>query len=564
MRFNQLNNISRKYSKDVSALGFLRRNRQNLDIWAVLSIIFISIILIPNILIGINFFSEATENWYHIKEHLLKNYIYNTLVLIVFTASFTMIIGTSLAWLISNYQFPLRKFFRWGLILPLAIPAYIGAYTYNGILNYTGVIQSTMRNTFDIHVTSQKYFNIMSMPGAIFIFTIFLYPYVYVITKGFLEKQSAALFENTRLLGGGPFKTFFRAGLPLSRAAITGGVVLVILEVLNDYGVVSYFGIQTFSTAIFRTWYGMKDLDSALKLAGILMVIVILVLVFERLARGRKQYSYTSANIRPIEPQLVKGFKGWLITAYCSVIFSVAFLIPVLQLTRWSVMTFEKIWSTEFITLIYNSVFVATIAASLIVVIALIVGNYTRLHKGWLPKVFSRIITLGYSIPGAAIAIAVITLFMSIDGFLASITNFLHLNSPVVLRTTLVMLVSAYIIRFMAVGYNAIEAGYEKIGTSFTEASRSLGMSTVKTFYKVDVPMLKGPLLGGFILVFVDILKELPLTLFLQPFNFSTLATQAYRYASDEMVQEAALASMLIILVSGLCIFYFHKVLDSK
>lgn len=543
-------------------MRIIQKAKQYLNIWALLSLVIISIILIPNLLIGINLFTEPNENWFHIKEYLLTDYIYNTLVIIFFTAIMTISIGMSLAWLVINYQFPLRNFFKWGLILPFAIPAYIGAYTYHGILNYTGVIQVTLRNSFDIHVSSQKFFNIMTIPGAIFIFTIFLYPYIYVITKGFLENQSASLFENARLLGGGPFKIFFRVGLPLSRAAITGGVVLVILEVLNDYGVVSYFGIQTFSTAIFRTWYGMKDLDSALKLAGILMFLVIFILVLERLIRGQKSYSYSSANFRPIEAQPLKGIKKWIVFSYCFIIFGIAFLIPVIQLVHWSLMTYKKVISLEFITLVYNSVFVAIISASVIVVIALIVGNYTRLHKGLIAKISSRVITLGYSIPGAAIAIAVITIFLKIDGFTGTLAEFFNINSPVVLRTTLVMLISAYIIRFLAVGYNAIEAGFEKIGSSYTEASRGLGLTTIKTFFRVDIPMLKGAILGGFILVFVDILKELPLTLFLQPFNFSTLATQAFRYASDEMVQEAALASMLIIVVSATCIYYFYKVLD--
>jgi iron(III) transport system permease protein len=539
-------------------MGRIKRLRKYLDIWTVLSLFFISIIIIPNLLIGFNLFTEANENWQHIKDYLLQEYITNSVLLIVFTAAATMIIGTSLAWLVTNYRFPLKNFFSWALILPLAIPAYIGAYAYHGIVNYTGVIQATLRNRFDIEV-NQAYFDITNIPGAVFIFTLFLFPYVYVITKGFLERQSASLFEDARLLGSGPFNTFFKAGLPLSRAAIVGGVVLVILEVLNDYGVVSYFGIQTFSTAIFRTWYGMQDLDSAMKLAGILMFLVIIILVLERLIRGQKNYSFSSANVRPVEPQEVKGVKGWLIFSYCFFIFSLAFIIPMAQLTYWAMLTYEKVITMEFITLIFNSVFVATITAVIIVFISLIVGNYTRLHKGLGPKIISRVIILGYSIPGAAIAIAVITLFISIDGFFGSVSSLLNLDGAIVLRTTLVMLISAYIIRFMAVGYNAIEAGFEKIGTTFTEASRGLGFSTIKTFFKVDIPLLRGAIFGGFILVFVDILKELPLTLFLQPFNFSTLATQAYRFANDEMVHEAALASILIVIVSGSCIYFFHR-----
>jgi iron(III) transport system permease protein len=547
----------------VSTLRLIQQTKKQLNIWAILSLLFVSIILIPNFLIGFQLFTEPNENWQHIKDYLLRNYIYNTLVIVTLTGIATAIIGISLAWLITMYKFPLRNFLKWGLILPLAIPPYIGAYAYHGLLNYTGVIQTTLRNTYDITV-KQSYFNIMTLQGAIFIFTLFLFPYVYTITKSFLQNQSSSIVENAKLLGDNSFETFFRVIIPISRAAIVGSVTLVVLEVLNDYGVVSYFGIQTFSTAIFRTWYGMKDLDSALKLAGTLMFLVIFILVMEKVIRGRKRYSYSNSKVKPIEPKQLKGLKKWFVFSYCFGIFAIAFLVPFLQLSHWAFMTYEKVMSDQFLTLIYNSVFVASIAASLIVLISLIIANYTRLHQGRFTKAFSKVTTLGYSIPGAAIAIAIISIFMIIDGYIASLSAMFNFDPVFVLRTSLVMLVSAYIIRFLAIGYNSIESGFEKVGNSFTEASRTLGNSTVRTFFKVDIPMVKGAIVSGFILVFVDILKELPLTMFLQPFNFSTLATQAFKYANDERVYEAALASIIIILISGICIFFFHKVLDKE
>ncbi|MFC0559390.1 ABC transporter permease [Halalkalibacter alkalisediminis] len=544
-------------------MRLIQQAKKQVNMWAILSLIFVSMILIPNFLIGFQLFTEPNENWQHIKDYLLKDYIYNSLVIILFTGLATTIVGVSLAWFITMYKFPLRNFLKWGLILPLAIPPYIGAYAYHGILNYTGVIQTTLRNSFDISV-KQSYFNIMTLQGAIFIFTLFLFPYVFTITKSFLQNQSSSIVENAKLLGDNSFETFFRVIIPISRAAIVGSVTLVVLEVLNDYGVVSYFGIQTFSTAIFRTWYGMKDLDSALKLAGTLMFIVIFILVIEKLIRGRKRYSYATSKVRPIEPKPLTGMKKWLVFAYCFGIFTIAFIVPFLQLIQWAMMTYEKVISKEFLTLIYNSVFVATIAALIIVFISLIIGNYTRLHQGRFTKAFSKVTTLGYSIPGAAIAIAVISIFLILDNFVLKVSSAFSFDSVYVLRTSLVMLVSAYIIRFLAIGFNSIESGFEKVGNSFTEASRTLGKSTVKTFFKVDIPMLKGAIFSGFILVFVDILKELPLTMFLQPFNFSTLATQAFKYANDERVHEAALASIIIIVISGICIFFFHKVLDKE
>ncbi|MBB5326194.1 iron(III) transport system permease protein [Anoxybacillus tepidamans] len=538
-------------------MQLIRHAKQHLNIWAILSLVFVAVILFPNLLIGFKFFTEPNENWEHIKFYLMRDYINNTATILIFTAILTILIGTSLAWLIIMYEFPLRGFFRWGLILPLAIPPYIGAYTYHGLLNYTGVIQTTLRNTFDIQV-NQSYFNIMSTQGAVFIFTLFLYPYVYTITKSFFQYQSASLIENAILLGSSPTSTFFRVALPLSRATIVGSVTLVMLEVLNDYGVVSYFGIQTFSTAIFRTWYGMKDLDSALKLAGTLMFIVIVVLILEKMLRGRKRYSYASTKVRPIHPKRLKGWKGWLLFAYSFAIFSIAFLVPLAQLLYWAFMTYETIWSQAFFQLAKNSIFVASITSTIIISIALIIANFTRMHQSLFTKLVSRVTTLGYSIPGAAIAIAIITIFISIDTFLAK------WDTGIVLRTSLVMLISAYVIRFLAIGYNSVEAGFEKIGNTFTEASRLLGASTIRTFFMVDLPLMKNAIAAGFILVFVDILKELPLTLFLQPFNFATLATQAFKYANDERVQEASIASLLIILISATAIFIFHRVLEKK
>ncbi|WP_047986415.1 ABC transporter permease [Ornithinibacillus californiensis] len=542
-------------------MNSIRTTKSRPNMWALLSFLFITIILLPNLVIAVNFFAPANENWQHIKEYLLVDIVTNTGIILVFTAIATTLIGTSLAWIVTVYKFPLRNFFRWGLILPLAVPPFIGAYTYHGIVNYTGVIQSTLRNSFSIQV-DQKYFDIMSIQGSIFIFTLFLYPYIYVITKSFFEQQSASIVENARLLGANSFEVFFRVILPIARAAIIGGVTIVMLEVINDYGVVKYYGVQTFITSIFQTWFAMGDIDSAFKIAGTLMVVVIFILILETIVRGRKRYSYSTTKVRPIQSKLLVGTKAWLMFAYCFAIFSLGLLIPLLQLIYWAVMTYDKILTAEFFTLIKNSFTAAATAALLTVAIALVIANYTRISRSIFSKVISKITVLGYSIPGAIIAVGIITIFIALDDILYSFFTSFNSDPIYVLRTSLVMLISAYVIRFLAVGYNSIEAGFEKVGNTFTEASRMLGVSQVKTFFGVDIPLVKGAVISGFILVFVDILKELPLTMLLQPFNFSTLATKAFRYANDEMVSEAASASLLIILISGICIFIFHKVLD--
>ncbi|QOR68791.1 iron ABC transporter permease [Cytobacillus suaedae] len=531
--------------------------------WAVLSLLFAAILLLPTLTIGLKLFTKPNENWYHIQEFLLADYIQNTLILIVFTGILSVLIGVSLAWIVSVYDFPFKRFFKWGLILPLAIPPYIGAYTYNGLLNYTGVIQSTLRNSFGLKL-DQKYFDIMTMHGTIFIFTIFLFPYVYIITKAFLENQSASLIENARLLGSNSFGVFFRVVLPLSRTAIIGGVSLVILEVLNDYGVVKYFGVQTFSTAIFQAWFGMGDLDSAIKLAGVLMTIVVLVLVFEKMMRGRKNYHFTTTKIRPIQPYVLPKWRGWVLFGYAFTIFTIGFLIPLAQLIYWLFMTYERIVSADFLLLVWNSVSVAFISSSIIIIVALVIANFSRLSQGPVAKVISRLTVLGYSLPGTIIAIGVLTVFIALDKNLFGFYEWLGLKPTLLLSLSIAMLLFAYVIRFLAIGFNSIEAGFDKVGTSFTEASRMLGNNITRSFFKVDLRMIKGAVLGGFLLVFIDILKELPLTLLLQPFNFYTLATKAFQYANDEMIQEAALASLLIILVSSLSIVFFHRIFEKE
>jgi iron(III) transport system permease protein len=540
-------------------LNNLRKLKLNINTWAVLSGLVVCLVILPNLNIFINAFTKPNENWSHITQYLLKEYVTNSLILVIFTALFAILIGISLSWIISAYDFPMRKFFKWAFILPLAIPPYIAAYTYNGLLNYTGVIQRFTREVLNIQV-NQKYFDIMSIKGAIFIFTMFLFPYVYMITKSFLEKQSASLIENARLLGRNSFEIFFQVILPISRGAIIGGGSLVILEVLNDFGVVKYFGVNTFSTAIFKTWFGMGDVNSAIKLSAILMAMVFGFLILEKLLRGRTRYSYTTTKVRPIIRQKLKGIKAFSAFIFSFIIFVLSFLIPTLELIYWSTLTYKKVLNTKFLTLIFNSLSSALIATILIIIAAIIVANYTRISDGFISRFFSKSITLGYSIPGAVIAIGIIVFFIGLDQNLQWLYGLLGITSrKLVLSSSIVMLIFAYVIRFLAIGYNSIESGFEKIGKRFFEASRMLGMNVTETFFKVELKMIKPAMISGILLVFVDVLKELPLTLILRPFNYNTLATKANEYANDEMIHEASIPSLIIILLSVICIYLLYR-----
>lgn len=522
--------------------------------WAWGSLIIGLLIFLPILFIIIPALTKPNENWNHIQTFLLPEIVQNSLVLLVGSAFLTGFIGITLAWIISVYDFPWRRFFSWALIMPLAIPTYIGAYTYHGMLNYTGIVQTTLRNQFDITLQPEA-LDIMNRPGAIFIFTLFLYPYVYTLTRTFFQRQATSLLENARVLGRKPWEVFLRVALPLSRTALVGGITLVCLEVLNDYGVSKYFGIQTFTTAIFQTWFAMGDLQTAIQLAVTLMATVLFCLLLERILRGRMQYSATTTKTRILSPQRLTGVKKWGAFTLCLVVFLVAFFLPLIQLIYWTYLAWEEMLNPEFYQLVWSSVWISAVGALLIVILSFVIANFRRLERNRWVNLLTQIVLLGYSIPGAVIAIAVISFFLAIDKQLVGVNNWLSLDPPLVLSTTIIMLLFAHVIRFLAIGYQPIDTGFEKLGNRYTEASRTLGMSSFQTFWRIDLPLVRGAMVSGAILAFIDILKELPLTLLLQPFNFYTLSTKAFQFAKDEMIHEAAFSSILMILISAIAIW---------
>ncbi|EYE87518.1 iron ABC transporter [Fervidicella metallireducens AeB] len=534
--------------------------KRHINGWSLISFVMVILILLPSVEIVSNLIKPVNENWAHIKQYMLKVYIVDSIKLTIAVVLFTVIIGVVSAYFVTFYDFPFRRFFKWALVLPMAIPPYIGAYTYNGLLSYTGIIQTTLRNKFDIAV-NQKYFNIMSLKGAIFILTIFLFPYVYLITKSFLEKQSATLVESARLLGKGNIVIFFKVIVPISRVAIVSGATLVALEVLSDYGVVSYFGVQTFTTAIFKTWFSLGDVESSVRIAAILMVGVVFVILFEKFMRGRRKYSYSNTKIKPVSRKRLTGIKKNIVVGFFTIIFLLSFLIPTIQLLYFASLTYKRVLNSSFITMSLNTLTLSIMAAIVITIISLVIANYCRIHEGTLSKIISKITMVGYSIPAAVIAISVILLFVNIDRNLKWFYIMINPNSKtLVLSTSIFMLFFAYVIRFLEVSYQAIESGYEKMGKKFFEASRLLGQNTLKTFIKIDIPMLKPAIISSIVLVFIDIIKELPLTLLLRPFNFNTLATRTFDYAADEMLQEAAVPAIIIILISIVAISFINRV----
>lgn len=526
--------------------------------WRAIAIGGAVLALLPSLYIGAGLLRRTNDNWAHIREYMLLDYALESMRLVLGTGLCAIVLGVTFGWLIAAYDFPGRRFMSWALVLPLAIPPYILAYTYGSMLSYTGAVQSFMRNVMG-WMPDQRWFDIMSMKGAIFVFTATLFPYVYLIVKTFLEKQSSALVENARLLGHGPLRIFIRVVLPLSRPAIVGGTSLVAFEVLNDFGVTKHFGIQSFSTAIFKTWFGMNDVDSALRLAAILMCAIIGIFLIERLLRRYRAYSTPAGKSRPLARRRLRGAAAWAVWAYGTIVLAVAFFIPLIQLLVWAGWTFDEVWNAKLFDMLANTLKVSGIAIALLMLLAVIAANVTRLERSMGTLVLSRLIAMGYSIPGAVLAIGVMAVFISVDRGMAGFYAAVGLGEDrLVLTMSLAMLVFAYIVRFLAVGYHAVESGFDKIGNRYTEAARLSGYGVTAAFFRIDLPLVKGAIGSGCILAFMEIVKELPLTLLLRPFNFDTLATKAYQYASDEQIHQAAIPSLLILAVGIVFVWFYH------
>lgn len=519
----------------------------------------ILLILLPTFTLISDLFTPVNENWGHIKEFLLKDYINNSLILVLFTGLITGVIGTYFSWTLSYYDFKMNKVLFIALFLPLSIPPYIAGYVYGGIFNFGGTLEKITRG---LGIDAVR-LDMLSMPGAIFVFSLFLMPYVVLVTKSFFQKLPASYFESSLLLGQSHLKTFIKVILPLSRGAIIAGVVLVMLEVLNDYGLVKYFGITTFSTAIYKTWFGLGDISSAIRLAIILMVLVTVILTSEYYLRGRRRVSTSRATVRYHQKKKPSKKVKWVFVSIYTFYIISSLLIPLAQLINWAGYGLDRVNLEGLITTVLDTVKMASIVTILVIISGLIIGNFNRLFKTRLSKFYSRIVILGYSIPASIVAVAVMTFFISLDQFLGPLYLGLGLKSNF-LMGSLVMLIFALTLRFMAIGFNSIEGGFSKLGIKYYEASRLLGKNSIQTFLQVDLPLLKPAILSACVLTFVDVMKELPLTLILRPFNYDTLATKVFVYAGDEMIHEASSYALIIIGISTLALVLMQLLIKER
>jgi iron(III) transport system permease protein len=518
--------------------------------WTITALALVAVLTVPLAVVAVGALGPAGEAWSHVATTLLPEYLLHTAVLAAGAGTVALVFGVGTAWLVSMCDFPLRGFFHWALVLPLAVPAYMAAYSYAGMLDVTGPVQRVVRWLTGAGPDTFMYWNVMRIEVLALIFGVVLYPYVFLLTRSLFEGRSGRALEAARILGRGPWSVFLRVGLPLARPAVIAGLALVLMEVLNDYGAVAYFGVTTFTTGIFRSWFAMGDLDTAIRLSAILMLVVLVVLGLERWQRGSARYEETGGG-RPVTRYRLGGWAAAGAIAFSALPLLIGFVLPVAQLGLWAVRTAPDVVDWSFLRMALNSFALASGAALIAVAVAVVLAYAGRIDRTPFTAAAAKLAMLGYSIPGAVIAVGVLVAVLGVDRLLTG-------GTALVLTGGLVALVFAYVVRFMAVAYLSVEAGFTRTGTNLGSASRTLGVSPLRTLFRIELPLLKRALLAAGVLVFVDVLKELPLTLILRPFNFDTLATRAFELASIEQVAQSAPAALLVIGAAGVVVAALH------
>lgn len=492
--------------------------------------------LLPLVAIISNLFLPDGTAWEHIKSYLLLQYFKESLLLLGGSLFFGVIIASALAWFITSYEFKGRKFLRWALIFPLAIPPYIAGYVYVFLTGYSGIIQIILRK-YDIPISPAilKILDIQDLPGAIFIFTLFLYPYIYIVLCAFLDRQAGEMMEAAQMLGASRRRAYWKIILPLTRNSVIGGATLMAFEILSDYGVTQYFGLQVFTTAIFKSWSSFYDISSAMRLSAILLLIVTFISITEKSLRGRKTSEYRG-KYTPFRRQPLSGLGKVLVPLFCWIIFGLGVVIPLAQLGYWAVISLGNIRLSGLLEDTLTSFGIAALGAVITTFLAFVIVQNQRLWPSLYSRSLARLTVMGYSIPATVIAFSIFSTVLGVAKFLG-----------IDFQVTWQFIILAFVIRYLAVSMQSIEAGFDRLGTRYHESARLLGRGPIFSSVFIDLPMMKLAVLGAFLLAFLDMVKELTMVLILRPFNFSTLSIRVFEYAHDEAIPESALASLLII-----------------
>tara|TARA_A100001234_G_scaffold31043_2_gene24170 strand:+ start:8310 stop:9941 length:1632 start_codon:yes stop_codon:yes gene_type:complete len=524
----------------------------------VLPIFLFFIFITPVILVLSSLFNGYSDNWFHLYNYVLSEYIINSIFLILGVSFFVVLIGVLSSWLVTNYDFFGKSFFEWALILPLAVPPYILAYTFTEIFDTYGSANNLLNNIFLFDEKKVFFPSVRNIYGAIAVFSFTLYPYVYLVSRMAFVNQSISIIEVGRILGLSRVGAFFKLSIPLIRPAIFAGLALVIMETLSDFGAVEHFAIATFTTGIFRTWYGMYDLNTAMQLASLLLIFVTIFLVFERLSRKKAAFVSSNSLYKKHKVMKLKGSYSFFAMLFCLIPVFIGFILPIIELINWTINYKLDFFNRDFLKSAFNSLLLALIAAFLCTMIAFLINFTARYQGNKLLSFLSSTLMLGYAVPGLILAIGITQLLTIIDN------SFNLFTIDIVLTGSLIGLIIAYIIKSYALSNSTIESGFQRISNSLDDISKTLNISGIKLMYKIHFPLLRTGLLTSTLLVGSEVIKELPATLILRPFNFETLAVSAYNYASEERMYEAAAPSIAIVIVGLLPIIILSRMIKNS
>ncbi|HET6521107.1 MAG TPA: iron ABC transporter permease [Geminicoccaceae bacterium] len=518
------------------------------DPWTVVALALAAAVALPVLVVASHVFVPTEGVWSHLASTVLATYVVNTLWLAFGVGLGAVAIGVGAAWLVTMCRFPGRGLFEWAMILPLAVPAYVMAYAYTDLLQFAGPVQTTLREVTGWGPRDYWFPPIRSLGGAIAMLTLVLYPYVYLLARAALLEQSGCALEIARTLGYGPLGCLRHVLLPLVRPAVVAGLALVLMETLADFGTVSYFAVPTFTTGIYRAWFSLGSHAAAAQLSTLLLGFVLLAVLLERRSRGRARYHHTSDRLRPIGRYELRGARAGLAVIACALPLTLGFLLPGAVLLHMALVAGDAQFGPRFVRLAFNSLTLAAVTAMLAVLLALALGYAARLRPTRLVRTANRIAAGGYAVPGAVIAVGTLIPFAAFDNALdAWMRTTFGVSTGLLLTGSIAGLVFAYLVRFLAVSLHTVEAGLTKIGPHLDDVARCLGSRPGGVLLRVHAPLMWSSLFTAGLLVFVDVMKELPATLILRPFNFDTLAVQAHNLAADERLTEASTAALMIV-----------------
>ena len=525
-----------------------RRSRLTPPGLSVAALMVATICVLPMLAVLIAAFSGGTDTVAHLLDTVLPRYAGNTLLLILIVSSGTFLIGVGAAWLVTMTRFPGARIIEIALVLPLAFPAYVLAYAYTHILDHPGIVQTTLREVMGYGPRDYWFPEIRSLGGAGLMLVLVLYPYVYLLARASFLQQSGTTFLAARALGSSAWAAFFRVSLPLARPAIAAGVLLAVMETIADFGTVAYFGVPTFATGIYTSWFSLADRAGAAQLALCLLSFALLLAVLERMQRGRSKYYDPSRRSQDKAVLTLTGWRGWAALCACLLPVVLGAVLPGLVLFSMGLGSEQNLMSARYLGFLQNSLTLAGIAAMLTVAGAIAVGFFQRMRPGRLSAGAAYAARLGYAVPGGVIAVGLLVPFAAfdnaLDGWMRATFN---VSTGLLVTGSIWLLIGAYLVRFSAAALGAYEGGQALVHANMDAASRSLGQTPFGTLRRVHLPILTPSLLTALLIVFVDVMKELPATLIMRPFNYDTLAVQAYRLASDERLDGAAVPSLVIV-----------------